>query len=153
MSLRDAITEIISQMEEDLKEVADSTTFPGISLKGHIRQLKSALKASEGEPAPAPKIVVPPEVAHRIGIEEARKEFRGKSKRLPNEDAPAALLIAEEMLEPSMAEMMGGPGNGTFAPIPPEMPVGASTKVAGAIYKLEGDRKLHYVPPVILGTG
>lgn len=59
---------------------------------------------------------------------------------------PEALAAdrAMEAAAGSVAELTGGPADGTMAPLDPAMPLGARTAVAGAVYALErrpGDQR------------
>jgi hypothetical protein len=65
------------------------------------------------------------------------------SRPRPDPEALAADR-AMEMTAGAVAELTGGPADGTLAPLDPGMPLGARTAVAGAVYALErrpGDQR------------
>lgn len=148
MSLRDAVSEIAEDME---REVEPCTT---VTLHSYAKQLRRALKASEGEqPAvirPTPPVT--PEMQHFLAIEAERAKIRsarGESVlggHPPRDDNWKA--TAEEKADGVHVEIAGGQLDGSFVAVPPEMPPGAKMPLFGEIYVLspspDGPPKLIY---------
>lgn len=129
MSLAKAVEDVITYIETDADSCTDAVL--GRQLLGYARMLKVAVQAHEGTaPAQVQAPVMPAELQHAVMIEKARAEFR-KDK--------------QEEREPIVVEMADGPLAGDCAPISPEMPVGAKTRISGHVYYLDGDRKLHFL--------
>jgi len=147
MSLRDAVQEVVEEME----------TAPVLAGAGpqtlsmYAKLLRMALKASEGERdavlAAATGVsgiattLVPPVPAFiqdRLEIEKAKEEFRKSGKRAD----------AEEGLTGSQTELVGGPAYDAASPVFIErassMPVGAKMFAHDGVYQLRKDGRLHF---------
>ncbi len=137
MGLRESVEDIIKEMEAD--DAEDSIHY----LRPYIKILRIALKASAVDPdairlASAPLIPqMSPEAHHRLQIEKAKEEFRGKS------------AVMEEALSDKQLELVDGPGYDkacpTYIPMPADMPIGAKTSIEGSIYQLRKDGRLHFL--------
>lgn len=142
MSLRDAVTDIAEQMEQEFRD--DQSCG---ALYVYFRLLRNALKASEGESSgPGPALPINDPSHHRRMIEEAKAQMRAAK------GAPASEKVAvEEDATGMFAEVVDGPaaspdGTTTVTPINPGMPPGARTYVGSHVYELRADGKLYYVP-------
>lgn len=163
MSLRDAVEDIAKQLDELAAEYEkDCETYPASSdyarrtkreLLGMARQLRTAVKASEGERPPLSVVNLPnggvsimgtqgstmvPD--HRSLIDKAREEIRREKA------ASGELHEAEESLAPGFTTLVGGSCNGDMVPRPEGMPVGAHSQFGGMgeVYTLMEDGQLHY---------
>ncbi len=137
MALRDAVADLVSQMEEDIKaHEAEAHYDAAQSLRMYARLLSMALKASEGEQAPSRQALLPSQIEGEI-MARAREEARAARHR---KEAAEGVANATE----NLVECVGGELDGTWVPLPAEAPVGAKTGVGGGVYVLEVDRKLHY---------
>lgn len=142
MSLADAMLEIAKGIEEDIEHNGSSGCADCQQwAKGIMRQIRSAVKAAEGQPPPA--AIQPATLGdHRALIDKERERLRLAKGAAGSEDA--------EQGEWSQAEMVGGPGSGDMAPIMAEMPIGAKCQVGGGVYELRGDGKLYHLPPGVV---
>lgn len=146
MSLADAVTEIADQMEEeaaDVKNEGPHGSFLCNSLRGWARQLRTALKASEGAapPAPVQNPLLPAPLQHFAAIEEERRKIReARRKEAVSGDLEGAF---EEKLV-AIAGTDKEDGVETMIRIPNNMPVGARCPIEGKWFKLKEDNKLHY---------
>jgi hypothetical protein len=142
MSLKDAVEEIVNEMEEEIKQLKGwkgCIDYPENSLRGYMKQLKTALKAAGDEctsrpantspPSPNnffdPRLITP-EIQRASEVEKYRAEFKNKN------------AIKEEAIDGNMVQLLETPGEEdiTYHPIDPSMPVGARTAIAGSIYQL-----------------
>lgn len=140
MSLVTAILDVASNLESDAKRLDD---FAGnmdddairlndiaqVMLAGNIRAIRAAVKACEGE-----------SVSVRLPDE---KEIARK-KQARDESQLIEQAMQRESSGFNTAELIGGGLDGDMIPVDPKMPVGARTAVAGKVFRLEDDRKLHY---------
>lgn len=137
MALADAIVIIADQMDEEAKDLADikdaGKSYCAMTLKGFSRQLRTAVKASDGEKAAPTAPQVAPGLQHFIEIEKARAELREQKKRTNLEDA-----------HDNYATCVGGKSDGVLAPIA-FMPVGARTIIDGEVYELNGGKLVFVV--------
>lgn len=137
MSLKEAVLEVVQNMEDDLKE-ADLLQEPEDQqlVKGYIRALKSACKAAADVPQ-GQKLAIDPTSQHIIEIEKARAEFRKK---------PDVELLKEDKEEAhKILTIADGPHEGVSHVMPADMPEGAKTSINGDVYQLR-EGKLHHVP-------
>ena len=129
MSLAEAITEIAGQMEDEAKQW-DRDYQRVLNL--FARMLRNVVKAVEGSPLTSPAPAMPAELQHAVMIDKARAEFR-KGK--------------QEEQESRLIQMIDGPLAGDYIPVAPDMPIAAKTSIAGHVYQLQADSKLHFVEP------
>jgi len=145
MSLRDAITDIAVDMETD-----DGSS----SLKNYAKQLRRALRATEGEVVALPPVVNPmmsmlgmmpgfgAEAQHALMIEKAKQERRAQRK---------AEGLLEGFGEGQLSEgqtvflLQGGPLDGVTVPADSSVPVGSKTMIDGHVYRKEAGNKASYV--------
>lgn len=156
LSWKDAVMQVVVEMEEEAEDLADSggagSAYCRSSLKGYARTLKAICATVGDEPAPTPVILPPygqgsvmmspfnpflsPDLQHFQEIEKAKEEFR---KAKGNQ-------ATEERHEGDGVLVLGGPAApdgepSPFTSIDPNMPVGARTVLAGAVYKLVEEDK------------
>lgn len=145
MSLKEAIVDIVEEMEKEAEEYKHENRSLCDTLKGYARSLKAACKSAGDSPTSSSNgfsnLLVPPAVQHAMEVERAKSEFR-KSKQGVN---------AEEQWDGDMVDVIGGPANPDGIPttqsIDPNMPLGAYTTLAGGVYQLRltTDNKKHLV--------
>ena len=133
MPLKEAVREIVAEMEQEAQEATDLPAR--VTLKAYARALRAAAQAAGDPPPPAPQgpplaALLSPEVQHRLEIEKAKAEFR--------KPTPTGVTL-EEQHDGQMVWTVGGPAGEAYNPVNPQMPVGAYTHLAGALYKLEKD--------------
>lgn len=144
MSLADAVLEIAQDME-DYPKILNGRDVAALEIEmvvaSWVKQLRRAVTAAEGSTPPVNPLarLLTPEAQHMIEIEKAREEFRHKNARRAE---------AEENIDGTMRECVGGPAHGAFVPTPASMPCGAKTHVLeDQVYQLGEDGKLHHIPP------
>lgn len=136
MALKDAVLEVVSQMEN---AAGDGPGFTGMALRTYVLALKIAIQAAEGSVSnPITSLVMSssPESAslqNATMIEQAREEMR-KARRG---------ALHQESQEARMVMAVGGPEDGTYIPIDPHMPPGAKCELSGCVYRLLEDGQLH----------
>lgn len=144
MSLKEAIIDIVEEMEKEAEDFKQDNRYLHDTLKGYARSLKAACKSAGDSPTSPSNgfsnLLVPPAVQHAMEVERAKAEFR-KSKQGVN---------AEERYDGDMVEVVGGPacpdGQATFQSVDPQMPLGAFTTLAGGVYQLkQADNKRQLV--------
>jgi hypothetical protein len=147
MSLRDVITEIAKDMEKEAGEVRGPDSYEHKrALQDYAKQLRRALKASEGEVVAAVRPIdavratqLTPEMQHVLMIEEERNRIRaskgGQIVTVPGGQAERMGSV-EERVDGINVEVEGGQLDGTFVPVPPEMPPGAKTELFKEVYVL-----------------
>lgn len=168
MSLKEAVLAIADGIEEDAGAVLPNGE-PALSpvveatLRGYAKQLRIAVKASGDGPAPGAFMMQPdmssmmqPDMSsamfsHRAMIEKAKSEFAGKIKPIEGAGDVGHDQGGQQFHDnmDRMFPVVGGPvgGNDTveaMAPLPSNAPVGCHTVLAGAVYTLQEDNRLHY---------
>lgn len=140
MSLRDAVAEIADDLDKDAKQYAMRGDGILVSLlSSYAKQLRRALKASEGEQQVTQQIITP-QVQHDHMINKFREEFRkqksekGESVPVMREERDKAEL--EEVHDGIQVHVSGGPDDDCWVQIDPRMPIGAKTMLAGGVYVL-----------------
>ena len=136
MSLKEAVLEIVQNMEDDLNaDALDWASSDGrAAVKGYARALKSACKAAADVPQ-GRVLTLDATSQHILEIEKARAEFRkDKKTELKEEEASEKIL-----------EIMDGPLAGDSHLMPANMPEGAKTSINGETYQLR-DGKLWHCP-------
>lgn len=156
MSWKDAVMNVVTEMlaeVEDLKGDADSgKAYVRSSLKGYARTLKAICDSVGDTPAPTPPAPTPigaypylggmsAELQNHLMVEKAREEHRKKK----------ATEVVEERHDGDGVLLVGGPADGTFTTVDPNMPVGARTNIGGGVYQLTFDgnsniRRLSFDP-------
>ncbi len=128
MSLSDAVLAVAAAMERDCVEMTDPTVGEKVFLammRGYARELRTAVKAAEGqtvwERKPSPAF-----------LEEMRKQT----------ESVARATQAQEQGGTEMALCENGPADGTFAPTT-GMPEGAYVKLEGAVYQLRQGKLIY----------
>lgn len=137
MALADAVILVAEQMEEEAKDLegagdAAGTSYARMTLKGFARQLRTAVKSAEGQQQAQPRQMSAGEYEAKL-MEAARQEAR---------EAKRHARMAEEVTSNSVL-CVGGPMDETYVPMESGMPVGARTRVGGAVYRLKEDGCLH----------
>ncbi len=144
MSLRDVIGEIA----DDMEKWADGDDIPQTitnEIRSYAKQLRRALKASEGEvqqqTQSSPFLV--PQVQHDHFIAKAREEFRKQKGEGQGGIHPAMDRKAEfeEAQDGIMVQTSNGPVDGDWVSVDPQMPVGAKRVLAGGVYVLKQEGK------------
>ena len=128
MSLASAVLEIADAMEKDVEGLADEGPHGKIvamMVGNHARMLRMAVKAAEGDVPKMPN------------IENLAR------KRVAREEADR--MMVREGSGFNTAELVGGGMDGDLVEIDPKMPIGAKTAIAGRVWQLQSDRKLHLV--------
>lgn len=150
MSLRDAVLEIADQMQTDSDEWAVSTEPSLIYafVRGYIRQLRSAVKASEGEShtqAASDMQWIPGQNNHlsKALAQQAKEELQSATSRLHAEEAVGVQGVV-------MAVLHGGPFDGDTVPLSPDMPKGAKTAIGDAVYQLTESGELQYLEQLVV---
>jgi hypothetical protein len=126
------------EVADSLEKAGEEAEFPWKAVLGAFAaQLRIAVKAAEG-PAPAPTLPQQTYVpSHREMIERAKEEFR--KKRAGGSPQPTP-----ESEGGRMAEVLDGPSGGVMVAVDGGMPVGARMFVAGEVYEMGTDGKLHF---------
>lgn len=133
MALRDAIEDIAQEIEEDSKNLPSHLGDAMDYLKGYAKQLRRAIKASEGE------FDSPFASSHRLAAikEKALEDARiAKSREAQREIEGSRMVMAAD-----------GPHEGTYAPINNSVPEGAALNLMGCRYVVAGN-ELRYRPEV-----
>lgn len=135
MALADAVLQIADEMEKE-SEVCGPHCCVAY-LKNYAQQLRLVVKASQCE---APPITAPTSIDTSVRrYEEIQQRLAAKARE------ELAAVMQRESQETTLAMCVGGPADGVMAPIAGGMPVGAKTKIDGAVYRLAPDHKLHHV--------
>lgn len=119
MALRDAVLEVVEQMENDRNP----------DLLTYARQLRLLVKASDNAP------VQPSYHWTESGQSAQVKEIEKKIKLRAD---------TEEKMGERMVTLQGGSCDGDMVSIDSTMPIGARTLLNGQVYQLQGDNKLHF---------
>lgn len=139
MALSEAILEIADDIRKATDELIDSNALKTVFF-GFVKQLKTAVKAAEGQQHPVntgfPFIMGP----------NPRSQEESTMKAVEKELAKA--LAHEEVQNQSMVEVVGGQMGCseavTMTQVDPRMPVGAKTLMGTEVYVLGEGRKLYY---------
>lgn len=139
MSLRDAIEDIVKQMEEDCDGIRTEFGIPAERIvRGYVRQFRSCLKAAGPELVQPPIVPLPDPgmeaVFHRDQIERAKAEFKSHGVDL-------------EESEPVMRTCYGGKSDGTVVQTDSNMPLFAKMRVGDEVYQLIESNRLAFVSP------
>ena len=138
MSFREVVAEIVDEMEKEAQNRND--VYMTTVLRSYTKQLRIALKASEGEQTHShTQNIVTPEVQHDVMIRKFREEFRKEKGdnsviALPEEKQ---LSDFQESYEGFSVVVEGGPSDDTWFQVNPNMPVGANTMIGSAVYTLK----------------
>lgn len=152
MSLQDVVLEIADEMERAgnaLVANADRDgALAGVGMKDYAKQLRRAVKASEGYRSP---VSTP---------DEFQQTFRHKGSPLVDTSDPEVQKVkalieaetkhtrkitnAEEGLSTDMLTFVGGPFDGELAPLDSSAPVGAKIPAGNAVYVLTPERRLEF---------
>ncbi len=134
------ILTVADEIEADFNYIFDDETVVGeLKLRNHLKQIRlickfAAQEALQQVTQHLPSYLNDPQVQHRHFIEEAKKEFRKGKESTPSTKEPSVMMV----------EVVGGPSDSVMTSIDTEMPLGAKTVLAGVIYQLQPDSKLHY---------
>jgi hypothetical protein len=134
MSLQEAVLDVAREMEEEITRV-DSDT--GSLLYGYVVALKAAVKAAGPYSYAVSRVPDSAVGGYNALVAQEKAALRELGKRVSQ----------EEMDSSRLTEVVGGPGGDSWAPRHPQMPVGAMCSIAGGLYELRDDGKLHFVPP------
>lgn len=148
MSLREAINDVIADMEKTAKEhvgyeVADILT-------SYSKQLRIALRVAGPEVSnfpqqdngPKPRTLFLPEDFGVGNVFPRKSHSTSHVEDSVFADPSARMAMRAEEKSPIIAEM--DDETGTFIEVPADMPVGAKTFISGKVYVLNKDRKLVY---------
>lgn len=130
MGLREAVSDVADQMEQDAKQMEGHFRR---NMMAFVRQLRTAIKASEGEAQPQTNRILIPEMQHEAAIAAEREKLRLAKQRANTEETANTGYVA----------CVGGDSDGDTAPIDPNMPQGAKTMIGACVYVLRGNQ-LHY---------
>ena len=135
MSLKEAVLDLAQTMENDLSDIRDEGggTVERM-VKSYIRELRAVAKAAGDPPPPQQIPLISPDTQHRMEIERAKAEFRGKVKKI-DEDEEIVMQFCQD-----------GPCEGVAVPLNVGMPPGARTRVDGHVYEMAADGGLKHVP-------
>lgn len=126
MSLREAVIEVMTEMEQESKHA--------VKIHQWVKMLRIALKASEDDKKPETLVTgkIPPiqPIQHlaKDALETAKKESR--------------ISKMEEEMTPRQVEVIGL-DEILYVPLDAAAPVGCKTRIAGKICELRADGKLH----------
>lgn len=148
MSMSDAVLDVVERIEAEAKEYKESDLHGTAKVfESFARELRLILKAAE---------------ATAVGDLRVRQDLTlydperlsgsatfTKEDRFQQEIKEKA--AQEEVSGEQMVELVGGPLEGDYVPVPSYMPMGAKTNLAGSVYELGADRKLHYAGPFHAG--
>lgn len=132
MSWADAVVDIAERMEKAGDSYdGDNGGELALSLGHFARELRITVKAAGGSS--------PFQVGDKPFLMGKAKEdeFQVKIKEQAQK---------EEAIGEVMSELIGGPLEGDSILRPAGMPFGAKTNIAGSIYELKDDFRLHHVP-------
>lgn len=141
MALRDSVKLVLDGIEKTVADVRKMNASPFVAvelLESCAMQLKLCLSASENEQPGdwRDRFVERP----KLSAEEERERDREVARRTSRDEAV-----------PIMTQVVGGPEDGTLAPIDSEMPVGAKVRIGAGVYQLKADngiKALMHVPEV-----
>ena len=137
MALKDAVLEIADQIADYSKGLSGVI---GTHVGGFALQLRTAIKAAEGQINPIDSIVLgasneSASLQNARMVEQAREEFRrGKKSGSFQEAVEARMVLA-----------VGGPEDGTMVPLAQDAPVHARVLLSGIVYELRADGQLHAI--------
>ena len=127
MALSDAILDIAKQMEEDIQNSSEAVQW---QVTAYIRQLRSAVKAAEGQNQGIP-IIIPNQVnPQEVLLKHAQREMEQRT-------------ILQERAGTSMVQIIGGSSDGDLTPIDPNMPINARMPIGSEVYIFR-EGKLHF---------
>jgi hypothetical protein len=172
MSLAEAVLEIADEMEKVADDETISRDSLQRELLSWIKQIRRLCKVSGGVSTPGPEIILGrvekvlggthlptpagSVISHTMGNvvparafdpwplaekERLEREARKVEQRALEE---ASVRLQREEAGSDMAYLVGGLSEGDLLPIQPSMPVGGKTMVAGQVYVLGKDKKLHF---------
>lgn len=140
MSCLEAIEDIAKRMEERA-DAWSSLHSGGLNEQGAsdfllscVREIRLVVKAAGGQVQFPPSLLS--QMSHHVLGERKEDGLEIKAKEQANR---------EEALGEIMTELVGGPLEGDSIMRPAKMPPGAKTNIAGSIYELKEDYRLHYV--------
>ena len=130
MSLQQAITDIADRIDSDVENLTfDNITI--IILKGLSRELRTAVKSSEGIPPPIQQVFPP----HEVMIEKEREKIR-REKMEKGDEGPTERMV--ELVGP------GSEDTSVMTMIDGRMPSGAKTVIDNRVYIMCADNRLYY---------
>lgn len=158
MSLRDVIADIASDMDRDADEWERAGDQRSVSqsydLRSYAKQLRRALKASEGErqavaradvgDLPA-ELLQNPELQHAAMIEKAKAELR-RAKAAANKAEDNAFAQTGYDEGTGFVCLVGGNSDGLMVPMAGNAPIGAKTMVGGQVYCKGDDGRWCFLP-------
>lgn len=127
-----SLHEAVKMIAENMLAKEQPSNDAGVIRLFYAGQLMAALKASGPTPSFSSSPATPPTPSAAELI--AREALRTQRRQAD----------AEESLNGRMSELVGGASDGTFASLPPEMPVGAKTLLGDEVYELKEDRKMYF---------
>ena len=135
MGWSDAVLDIAERAEQRAAEWGLKDHLHGPLAQEYLlsvaRELRTVLKVAV--PTVGPEGMLLPYKGNNRNKEEGMEaQFKKQSQR-------------EEFSGETMLELAGGPMNGDSVQVPLSMPVGARTSIAGAVYELKEDRRLHFI--------
>ena len=130
MGLREAVVEIVEQMEGEYQDELQLDLCPNHqrTVRGWIKQFHSALKASEGE-----QLQIGTTLAHfPSNAEVLQHEIQRRAK----EQTKRETFHFEQ--ETNFKLCTGGKSDGVMIPTYPDTPVTARTWIEGEVYEFDG---------------
>lgn len=147
MSLKKTLLE----MAEELKEYTESSQDPELLYNFALdfaMQLKGLARGLSDNANPANVAVAGFGLHHEmIGTHKEMSHQFQYAKAQEEAKQARQSAKAQEGREPRMVMCEGGPVDGDYIGVPGDMPVEARMMIAGVVYQLRGDGKLHAEPP------
>ncbi len=130
MSLQQAISDIADRIDSDVENLTlDNITI--VLLKGLSRELRTAVKASEG----SNPLMQQSFMTNEMMIEKEREKIR-REKAEKGDEGPSERMV--EMITPDSEDVP------ILVAIDGKMPQGARTVIGKSVYILGTDSKLHF---------
>lgn len=147
MSLREAIGDVIADMEKTAKEhvgyeVADILTSYSKQLRIALRVAGPEVNFPQQGNELKPRTLFLPEGFGVGNVFPRKSHSTSHVEDSVFADPSARMAMRAEEKSPIIAEM--DDETGTFIEVPADMPVGAKTFISGKVYVLNKDRKLVY---------
>lgn len=135
MSWADVVVDIAERLEQRAGEWGYSDCLHGPTAQEFLRSTARELRT-------VVKTAVP-----TVGTEGVLLPYKGNNRHKEDEFQVKIKEQAqrEESLGELMTELVGGPLEGDNITRPAKMPLGARTNIAGSIYELKEDNRLHFV--------
>jgi len=143
MAANKAVQMIVDIIEKDCESEDDPLHTR--RLEGYAQLLKVAMLVEDAPVAAGLLAPMPAELQHARMIERERENIR--AQRAAARGATRAEL--EEIVDPRLVSLQGGPCDGDVVPVAPDMPEGARTNVDGLVYQLRKGRLVLELPQTL----